>query len=223
MAGGIHGMPLVVVLLAVAADIGIAGGTGTLDKVSGWYPAGSNLTVTATPAKFSVFSAWTGDTDLCVQEGNRITIPVDGARRVNALFVLKKAPKGTTESWLAAYELTNSTPEEAELLDIDGDGAPTWQEYLAGTDPTNINDRLDVQVSSADGVLRVWFNTRMTTPDNYGSLVRQYTLEKVGSMTSTNWSGVPGCEEMPADNKAFVYTNSVSTNMLFFRVKAWLD
>jgi hypothetical protein len=43
---------------------------------------------------------------------------------------------GTPYSWLATHGITNNQ-ESADLLDSDGDGAYNWQEYLAGTDPTN--------------------------------------------------------------------------------------
>jgi hypothetical protein len=39
-------------------------------------------------------------------------------------------------SWLAQYGLTNNQ-DAAVVLDQDGDGLLTWQEYIAGTDPTN--------------------------------------------------------------------------------------
>ncbi len=41
---------------------------------------------------------------------------------------------GTPHSWLAAHGITNNY-QAADIADLDGDGALTWQEYLAGTDP----------------------------------------------------------------------------------------
>ncbi len=39
--------------------------------------------------------------------------------------------------WLAAFGLTNQPPEIEAVADPDGDGMLTWQEYRAGTVPTN--------------------------------------------------------------------------------------
>ena len=41
--------------------------------------------------------------------------------------------------WMAQYGLTNSgaTFDQAAIADQDGDGLSAWQEYIAGTDPTN--------------------------------------------------------------------------------------
>ena len=41
-----------------------------------------------------------------------------------------------TYPWLAQYGITNNQ-DAAVLLDPDGDGLTTGQEYIAGTDPTN--------------------------------------------------------------------------------------
>jgi hypothetical protein len=56
---------------------------------------------------------------------------------LSAAFALNLAPMGTPEIWLAQYGLTNGTPAAEELTDTDVDGMLAWQEYVAGTDPTN--------------------------------------------------------------------------------------
>jgi len=62
---------------------------------------------------------------------------------VNAILVtldetgLVSGPMGTPAWWLRQYGLTNNTIDVDELDDPDGDGAATWKEYVAGTDPTN--------------------------------------------------------------------------------------
>ena len=38
--------------------------------------------------------------------------------------------------WLDQYGLTNYSADDA-VADLDGDGLAVWQEYTAGTDPTN--------------------------------------------------------------------------------------
>ena len=42
---------------------------------------------------------------------------------------------GTPYAWLDQYGLTNYVADA--VLDQDNDGLLTWQEYIAGTDPTN--------------------------------------------------------------------------------------
>ena len=53
--------------------------------------------------------------------------------------VTTNAPASVPYSWMAGYGLTNSgaTFDQAAAADQDGDGLTAWQEYIAGTDPTN--------------------------------------------------------------------------------------
>ena len=203
-------------------DFGISG-SGMLDRVSAWYVAGSNITVTATAGSHSVFDSWSGDTNACVITGSQITMPVSGARHIAANFGLKKASKGTSEIWLSHYGLTNSTPDQAELVDADGDGISAWQEYIAGTDPTNRNEFLQIAISCYDGMPVASFRTILTTSDYYGVLARYYALEQLSDLPSTNWTVVPGYSNIPASGASIAFTNSTSTNMFFYRARVWLQ
>ena len=51
-------------------------------------------------------------------------------------IVVTNPPHGTPVEWLNRYGFTNNLAL-AEITDHDSDGALTWQEYLAGTNPTN--------------------------------------------------------------------------------------
>lgn len=78
-------------VMAVFAVLAIASGahavgTGTVDKVSGWYPAGSNVVATATPGVNSTFGGWQGSTNGSTIAGSQITVPVTGPKTITALF-----------------------------------------------------------------------------------------------------------------------------------------
>ncbi len=214
---------LLAAIVLMPSALSFAGGTGTLDRASGWYPAGSNITVTATAEKFSLFSGWSGDTNGCAVSGSQITIPVSRARQISAVFVLKKTPKGTSESWLASYSLTNEAAAAVELLDEDGDGATAWQEYIAGTDPTNRTDKLGVMISCPSGVPVVSFASKMATAEFYGTLTRHYALEYLVNLNSTNWVVEPVAGDVIGAGQTVVFTNTVTTNTLFYRARVWLQ
>jgi hypothetical protein len=59
----------------------------------------------------------------------------------------KTTASGTRYSWLASYGITNNQ-EAADLQDTDGDGALNWEEYLAGTNPTNANSTFSILSST---------------------------------------------------------------------------
>ena len=91
------------------------------------------------PTPGMIFFQWVGDT-ACLANSNvactTLTMP---AKAVSLTATYKSTEQyttnGTPYSWLAGYGLTNY--EADAVLDQDSDGLKTWQEYIAGTDPTN--------------------------------------------------------------------------------------
>jgi hypothetical protein len=69
-------------------------------------------------------------------------------------------PHGTPVPWLFYYGLTNN-PTLDELGDQNGNGLATWQDYLAGLNPTNVNSRFDLLLNSVPPVTapQITFNT----------------------------------------------------------------
>ena len=63
-------------------------------------------------------------------------------------------------AWLESYGLVASGGDyaAAAVADVDGDGYAAWQEYLAGTDPTNAASRLLASISFADGAPVIAWN-----------------------------------------------------------------
>lgn len=62
------------------------GGRGTITGSSGWYPAGTSVTLTATPENGFQFMEWTGDIAPGLKTANPITLTMNQARRAVALF-----------------------------------------------------------------------------------------------------------------------------------------
>lgn len=100
----------------------------------GWYPLGGTVAVTAAPHMYYSWSGWTGDVDMAV---NPLTLTNDRAWRIWPVASENLAIHDTPEWWLALFGWTNNF-DAAALDDYDGDGVPTWQEFPAGTIPTNI-------------------------------------------------------------------------------------
>ena len=101
-------------------------------------------------------------------------------------------------AWLDGFGLAEGIDYEvAAFTDTDGDGYPAWEEYVAGTDPTDDASVLMALISMQEGVLSVTW-----TPD-LGS-ARVYTVEGKASLTE-NW-------QSPAN-----------ATHRFFRVKVSMD
>ena len=114
-------------------------GNGGVTVADGWHAEGSNVVLTATADLNWYFSRWEADTNGCELMGNVITAAMSQARTIRAVFIADLSTNGTPHWWLAQYGLTNSgaTFDQAETNDFDSDGLNNWQEYIAGTDPTN--------------------------------------------------------------------------------------
>jgi hypothetical protein len=91
----------------------------------------------------------------------------------------------TSDEWKLAFfgSLTNS--QAADNVDADGDGAPNWQEYVAGTNPTNALSRLQftsasLNTNGAPGVAVNW----LTAPG------KTYLLRASSALTGAAWTTV---------------------------------
>jgi hypothetical protein len=82
------------------------------------------------------------------QASNNVFVSCGPAEQVASGGGVTVTAQGTPYAWLAQFGIT-SNQETLDLTDIDGDGALTWEEYVAGTDPTNPD--------SAFGILGIEF------------------------------------------------------------------
>ena len=85
-------------------------------------------------------------------------------------------------AWLNAYGLaTGGDYEAAAKADVDGDGLTAWQEYVAGTSPTNADSVFMATIAMSNGLpLVTW------TPDL--GTARVYTVEGKSVLTNAAWA-----------------------------------
>ena len=120
--------------------------------------------------------------------------------------------QGTPYSWLNTYNLvTNGYYEAAALADPNGNGLASWQDYIAGlnpTDPASTFKVISVQPQSATNFVVKWTSVAG----------KNYTLESCTNLGSSFWSLVQSA--IPATPP----TNSMTVNVggnssVLFRVK----
>jgi hypothetical protein len=94
-------------------------------------------------------------------------------------------PQITSDEWRLYFfgSLTNALAQDN--ADPDGDGAPNWQEYLAGTNPTNALSAL--QFSSAGFLPGGAQNINLSWQTAPG---RMYVLESSPAAGGNNWTPV---------------------------------
>ena len=115
----------------------LTNGGGTVTGAEIWVRSGSNATVEAITNLFYYFTNWSGDVELPNTNDAVYDVTMDQPRTLTANFDVRLAPMLTPYLWLAGKYPDTNDFDSAELDDTDGDKMKTWEEYRAGTDPTN--------------------------------------------------------------------------------------
>ncbi|OQW94504.1 MAG: hypothetical protein BWK77_09150 [Verrucomicrobia bacterium A1] len=155
-----------------------AGPNGSVNAGSTWQAAGVTTQIAATADVYYHFTNWSGDIsadDICV---NPLEMVMDAAKSVMAHFAENTATSGTPEWWLASYGWTDEF-DTAESSDTDEDGMAAWQEYIAGTSPTDGQSRFEFRrddvraadegcviawTSESNRFYGVWWKTNLADP-----------------------------------------------------------
>jgi uncharacterized repeat protein (TIGR02543 family) len=96
--------------------------------------------------------------------------------------------RGTPYPWLDQYGLVSGgNYEAADLADTDVDGLAAWQEYVAGSTPTNHDSVFLAKIAVTNAVRRVTW-----TPDLGGA--RVYTVEGKAFLTNAAWMSPTNAE-----------------------------
>jgi hypothetical protein len=94
---------------------------------------------------------------------------------------LASTSQGTSTQWLYGFGLvTAGNYEAAALADADGDGHAAWQEYVAGTVPTNSESALRALIAVSNGMPWIAW-----TPDL--GTARVYAVEGSTDLTGSAW------------------------------------
>jgi hypothetical protein len=189
-----------------------AGPNGAVNGATGgWYVAGSALSVTAAPARYYRFTEWTGDVSGGEITANPLDLVLGWARAVRAAFEARRtANTGTPEWWLAKFGLTNDF-EAAATNDPDHDGAATWKEHVADTDPTNGLSYLHVVSVTNRPPWTVYFGS---------STARLYRLERSTNLTLPGgWHGAGGPTSVWGTGGTRGLTDTNAARGTFYRIR----
>lgn len=108
-------------------------GSGSVNPASGWYPAGENVSLSASPSDNWRFMGWNGDVS---DTNENIIIPMVNPVSVAATFIDPRIPLGG-----------GATFNNLHGIDSDGDGMTDLEELVAGTSPTNSDSVLVAALS----------------------------------------------------------------------------
>jgi hypothetical protein len=111
---------------------------------------------------------------------------------------------GMPDTWETTYSLNPNSSADA-LQDADGDGATNLAEYVAGTNPQNVQSRLATQVLPAPtpGQFLVRFN---------GVAGKTYSVRYKNALTDASWTKLTDVPA-PAENGDITVTDSSSAGI----------
>ncbi len=154
-----------------------AGTNGSVTVGSGWQAKGVTTQVLAVADLYYHFTNWTGDASSTV---NPLSLLIDSPKAVTANFAADMTTNQPTPLWWLAQYGVVSNVEEAVLADIDGDGHAAWQEYVAGTVPTNPHSVLRALIAVSNDAPRI------TWAPDLGA-ARVYTVDGRSNLTADAW------------------------------------
>ena len=129
------------------------------------------------------------------------------------------AAHDTPTWWLAQWGVTVNF-DAAATNDWDHDGMANWAEYITGTQPTNANSVLRMDIGASDG-RPVAACLTVPAGTEYGGKHRYYSLEGRTNLSSGAWSDITGYTDILGVGQTITYTNP-PTGTGFIRAKATL-
>jgi hypothetical protein len=151
-----------------------------LSFVDGDYAVGSTVTVDVVANDYYHWGYWTGDVPPVQTNDKPLELVMDVNRTITANFVENLATNGVPQWWLAQYGWTNNF-DQAGMADTDGDLHQAWQEYIAGTDPTNPVSVLRIVSNEVESVSG---NLVLSWPSAEG---REYYVQQTDELGGLWW------------------------------------
>ncbi len=146
---------------------------------------------------------WTGAGGTGAEVAAATTVTITAAQTLYAKWtatMTSTTPVPVPYSWLDQYPillgLAGGDYETAALADVDGDGQTAWQEYVAGTEPTNLESVLRSLITVSNGESWVSWIPDLGT-------ARMYTVYGRTNLTEGIWG-------------------ATNTGTRFFRVNVWM-
>jgi CubicO group peptidase (beta-lactamase class C family) len=151
-----------------------------------------------------------------------------GANTRTQAFAIHVDPAAPAWSNPPVWWLANANPawtndlEAAATNDQDNDGLFTWQEYIAGTHPTNPLSVFELHTTWSGDQWTVTLAT-VEPGEPYEGLNRYYTIESRQRMVGAGWEPVPGLTAVRGTGQVLSCSGMASSTNSFYRGRVHLE
>jgi len=110
---------------------------------------------------------------------------VTASGSITAQFAENTYANSAPETWIEHFYPATNDYNSAAMSDTDGDGLTAWQEYIAGTDPTNKSSSLAItKVTISNGCIVI------SWPSSTNWTTKPFALQHRESLASGTWENV---------------------------------
>ena len=143
-----------------------------------------------------------GDDGLALRDSDRLTI-------LRTSHIADLDGDGSSDTWERVYFGSTNAPAALPNHDADGDGLLNWQEFVAGTDPTDAQSALRLHAALENGVVRLRFASTET---------RYYNIERTSDVSSNLWPTL--VRNLPGTGASIAVEDRwPATQQVFYRLK----
>jgi len=179
-----------------------------------------NITNSPLFVNFAANKLRLASTSPCINSGNNAGVSgptdLDGNPRIVSstvdmgAFEFQGAGSTISYAWLQQYGLP--TDGSADLSDPDHDGANNWQEWLAGTNPTNASSALKItsatRTNNPPGIVLTWAS----------QITRIYYLQRSANLKQSSFSTIQDNIAGQPGTTSYTDTTAVGPGPFFYRV-----
>jgi len=125
-------------------------------------------------------------------------------------------------SWAIDQFGAEGLPGGAPTDDWDNDGFDNWGEYVAGTDPADIDSHPALHIQTIGLAAVVDWLALAAVGEGYDARTRHYRLEANSNIIADTWLPVTDFSDITGANQTVHATNTTS-DLLYYRLHIWLE
>ena len=126
-----------------------------------------------------------------------------------------------SDNWEIQYTSNLETMQAS--TDIDMDGISDFNEFIAGTNPSDPNEFPSISIQANAMGITISFEAKQAIGNGYENRERRYTLMRCEDLLGGNWTAVPGLENILAGGQTENIKDEMGSHCAYYRTEVWLQ